>query len=313
MGDFVKAVLAVVVLRLLQSGVSVEAWGADGHHATCLLAEPLLAPATLKAVRSLLPEYAKGSLASLCTWPDDIKWQHQWRWTSPLHYVDTPDFLCRYDYLRDCHNEYGDKDMCVSGAINNFTSQLTSFQLPLDLATPHLMTKHDHPNHYNLTEAILFLAHFVGDIHQPLHVGFTSDLGGNTISVHWYKRKYNLHHIWDSELINTAKQQFYNSSLSVMVDAILLKIGGKWVGETKSWGACANHGISCPDVYAAESISLACKYAYRNATPGSRLADEYFLSRLPIVERRLAQGGVRLAFILNRLFAQTSDSLINQK
>jgi hypothetical protein len=42
-------------------------------------------------------------------------------------------------------------------------------------------------------------------------------------------------------------------------------------------------------------------------------ADEYFLSRLPIVERRLAQGGVRLAFILNRLFAQTSDSLINQK
>jgi hypothetical protein len=98
-----------------------------------------------------------------------------------------------------------------------------------------------------------------------------------------------------------------------MVDAILLKIGGKWVGKTKSWGACANHGISCPDVYAAESISLACKYAYRNATPGSRLADEYFLSRLPIVERRLAQGGVRLAFILNRLFAQTSDSLINQK
>lgn len=39
MGDFVKAVLAVVVLRLLQSRVSVEAWGADGHHATCLLAE----------------------------------------------------------------------------------------------------------------------------------------------------------------------------------------------------------------------------------------------------------------------------------
>lgn len=48
--------------------------------------------------------------------------------------------------------------------------------------------------------------------------------------------------------------------------------------------------------------ALACKFAYRNATPGSTLKDEYFLSRLPIVEKRLAQGGVRLAAILNRIF-----------
>ncbi|KAF9587967.1 hypothetical protein IFM89_006292, partial [Coptis chinensis] len=74
--------------------------------------------------------------------------------------------------------------------------------------------------------------------------------------------------------------------------------------------------------YASESIRLACKYAYRNATPGSTLtvgllcycfsiflylrsfvlADDYFLSRLPTVERRLAQGGVRLAATLNRIF-----------
>jgi hypothetical protein len=83
-----------------------------------------------------------------------------------LEPLNTELLVCVFFFLGDCHNEYGDKDMCVSGAINNFTSQLTSFQLPLDLAAPYLMTKHDHPNHYNLTEAILFLAHFVGDIHQ---------------------------------------------------------------------------------------------------------------------------------------------------
>lgn len=112
---------------------------------------------------SLLPEYAQGSLTSLCTWPDDIKWQWKYQWTSALHYIDTPDFLCRYSYVRecadskpklsrscsaveigllllssalltafvvfigDCHDEKGTRDVCVAGGINNYTQQLLSF------------------------------------------------------------------------------------------------------------------------------------------------------------------------------------------
>lgn len=41
----------------------------------------------------------------------------------------------------------------------------------------------------------MFLAHFMGDIHQPLHVSFADDEGGNSIIVHWYRRKSNLHHV----------------------------------------------------------------------------------------------------------------------
>lgn len=66
-----------------------------------LLLQSMLEPATEKAVRSLLPEYANGSLASLCTWPDDIKWMYKWHWTHAIHYIDTPDFLCRYNYDRN--------------------------------------------------------------------------------------------------------------------------------------------------------------------------------------------------------------------
>jgi hypothetical protein len=65
-----------------------------------LFLQPLLEPATVDAVRSLLPDYADGSLASLCTWADDIRWQYKWHWTSALHFIDTPDFLCRYNYDR---------------------------------------------------------------------------------------------------------------------------------------------------------------------------------------------------------------------
>ena len=69
-----------------------------------LVWQPLLEPATWKVVRSLLPGYANGSLASLCTWPDDVKWMQKYHWIAPLHYIDTPDFLCRYNYDRKLSN-----------------------------------------------------------------------------------------------------------------------------------------------------------------------------------------------------------------
>lgn len=149
----------------------------------------------------------------------------------------------------------------------------------------------------------MFLSHFLGDVHQPLHVGFTGDLGGNTIIVHWYRRKSNLHHVWDTMMIESAMKTFYNSDLSFMIQSIQENITNNWSNGASSWGICNDNQTACPDPYASESINLACKFAYRNATPGSTLGDEYFLSRLPVVEKRLAQGGVRLAAILNRIFS----------
>ncbi|KAJ7282179.1 hypothetical protein O6H91_Y356700 [Diphasiastrum complanatum] len=221
-----------------------------------------------------------------------------------------PDFLCGYNYDRDCHNSQGESGMCVAGAINNYTSQLLAYrhQFSFKSSDPNLqLLTTDESSSYNLTEALLFLAHFVGDIHQPLHVGFTGDAGGNTILVHWYRRKYNLHHIWDDEIINTAKEKYYDSEISMMTKAISKNIDVQWNNVTSEWSGCENGEIACPDTYAVESIQAACKWAYKNASPGSVLEDDYFLSRLPILEKRLAQGGVRLAAILNRIFAEASS------
>ncbi|KAG2238211.1 hypothetical protein Bca52824_092522 [Brassica carinata] len=76
-----------------------------------------------------------------------------------------------------------------------------------------------------------------------------------------------------------------------------------WSNDVSSWESCQFNQTACPDQYASESIGLACKYAYRNATPGTTL-EMNISSRLPIVEKRLAQGGIRLAAILNRIFLQ---------
>ncbi|MFS8026485.1 hypothetical protein Hanom_Chr16g01487321 [Helianthus anomalus] len=54
--------------------------------------------------------------------------------------------------------------------------------------------------------------------------------------------------------------------------------------------------------YAKESINLACKWGYKGVEAGETLSDDYFESRMPIVMKRIAQGGVRLSMILNRVF-----------
>ncbi|KAK1309595.1 Endonuclease 4 [Acorus calamus] len=287
----------VCCLLFLQILPGVVCWGKEGHYVTCKIAQELFTEDADAAVKKLLPGHAEGDLAGLCSWPDEIRHQYKWRWTGPLHYIDTPDFKCNYDCCRDCHDSHHHKDRCVAGAIYNYSTQLTAYNDPERL------------QNYNLTEALLFLSHFMGDIHQPLHVGFTGDEGGNTIIVRWYRRKTNLHHVWDNMIIESALKKFYDSDISVMIKAIQQDIQEGKSADIPPWGNCKSNHTVCPNPYASESIGLACKYAYRNATPGSTLGDEYFLDRLPIVEKRLAQGGVRLAATLNRIF--TSPTTIS--
>ncbi|KAG2323689.1 hypothetical protein Bca52824_006417 [Brassica carinata] len=248
---------------------------------------------TIAAVKKLLPESSAqggGDLASFCSWPDEIKHFSQWQWTSSLHYVNTPDYRCNYQYCRDCQDSHMQKDRFVTGAIFNYTSQLMSASVNSQTLVQ-----------YNLREALMFLSHYMGDVHQPLHTGFSGDRGGNTIIVHWYNSKTNLHHVWDDMIIESALKTYYNSSLSVMIQSLQAKLMNAWSNDVPSWESCQFNQTACPDQYASKIIGLACKYAYRNATPGTTLGDEYFLSRLPIVEKRLAQGGIRLAAILNQL------------
>ncbi|XP_077243269.1 endonuclease 4-like isoform X2 [Tasmannia lanceolata] len=247
------------VLVLLQLLSRILAWGKEGHYATCKIAEGLLTEDAASAVKMLLPDYAEGDLAAVCSWPDEIRHNFKWHWTGPLHYIDTPDFKCNYDYCRDCHDLARNKDRCVAGAIYNYSTQLTTYQ---DFRSELK---------YNLTEALLFLSHFMGDIHQPLHVGFTGDEGGNTIVIRWFRRKTNLHHVWDNMIIESAMKEFYDSDISVMIQSIQKNILEGWSADIQSWENCVSNHTVCPDPYASESISLACKFAYRNATPGSTL------------------------------------------
>ncbi|KAL2324099.1 hypothetical protein Fmac_023157 [Flemingia macrophylla] len=275
--------LAVVSLMFVFP--NAQGWGEDGHAIICRIAQSRLSDSAAEAVKNLLPAYAQNDLGNVCSWADHVRFYLHW--SAPLHFADTPDSLCNFQYNRDCMDENGEKGRCVVGAINNYTTQLLDY---------------GKDTQYNLTQALLFLSHFMGDVHQPLHVGFTSDKGGNLINVEWYTRKQNLHHIWDVNIIETAEERFYNSDINGFTNAIQENITKTWSGQVKAWETCNSNQATCPEIYASEGIKAACQSAYKDAPEGSVLEDDYFLSRLPVVSFRLAQGGVRLAATLNRIF-----------
>jgi hypothetical protein len=122
----------------------------------------LLEPDAAHAVKNLLPHEVDGDLSALCVWPDQVRHWYRYRWTSPLHFIDTPDKACSFVYSSrlihthffftktkillcvsvfshtcrsrdaawpgDCHGPDGAEDMCVAGAISNFTSQLMHYK-----------------------------------------------------------------------------------------------------------------------------------------------------------------------------------------
>jgi hypothetical protein len=90
------------------------------------------------------------------------------------------------DGVADCPNE-----ICVVGAIKNYTTR--SAKLP--------KTLWPYTGESSQPSPVTFLIHFVGDVHQPLHVGWTSDRGGNTIKCTFFGRSTELHAVWDSGII----------------------------------------------------------------------------------------------------------------
>ncbi len=142
-------------------------------------------------------------------------------------------------------------------------------------------------------QALMFLVHFVQDLHQPLHVGDTGYRGGTRLQVRFFDLGSNLHRVWDSQAIewHSRDEDPWFRELEAMVTPANVAVWSR--GTVEDW--------------ATESLADA-KVAYRlpgsdgSIEPGARLGEEYCRTALPIIQRRLTQAGVRLAWILNQIF-----------
>jgi S1/P1 Nuclease len=233
------------------------AWGNLGHRAVGRIAERHLTPQATRAVAELL---APEELAYVTTWADEIRPDPAWAKAAPWHYVTIPNGETYDSSKKDAGGD-------ILEAIPRFERTLADRDAP----------------RAERVQALKWLGHLVGDLHQPLHVGRGDDRGGNDILVLWFNEPTNLHAVWDNKIIETAELSF--SELAALVDHPTPEQVREWQGTG-------------PRAWALESQQLrdAC-YVLGDR----KLAFPYVHDHWPTVQQRLLQAGVRLAGELNRL------------
>jgi len=304
-----SAVAAVALLALVSAPVAVQAedlqWGFTGHYITAAIAEGYLSTSAKAACKNILPSWAEGSIGKVASWADSSA-RSKYPWSGQLHYADTPEWKCNYDQARDCHGGVtGEPMACVDGAIQNYTKRI------LDKSLSDL----------DRGEALMFLVHFVGDIHQPLHTGFTTDQGGNLQKGTFCGVKgRKLHQIWDDDMISKRIKDDFNGDNAAYMKYFEKELakGGKYYIDLPSWERpCASVTKepyrACSSQWAEESTKLACSTAYvdqygKQIKTGFDLDQGYQRFAIPVVEMQLAKGGVRLANVLNAMFSAREES-----
>ncbi len=260
---------AVLLGALLLAWGRAQAWGNDGHRIVGEIARQNLTSAAEAGVRALLADddEAYRTLAGATLWADDTKSDEDRTW----HYINLPRNARKEHIEQAC----GQPQWCVTEAIDHFHRLLTS----------DAIAKRD---------ALKYLAHFVGDLHQPLHAGSHRDAGGNAIKVTFFGRKYrvedvpyNLHAVWDTSIIrreirrNHADWRRYADALAAAVTP----------EERREWTGTA------PEDWTLESSRLAFSAAY---TAPENIAGRYYENSVGVIEKQLQRAGIRLAELLNR-------------
>lgn len=251
--------MARLLLLLACVAGPVWAWGPTGHRAVGQIAERRLSAAALGKTTALLEG---ASLAEVSTWADEIRSDPAWRHADPWHYINLAD---DEDLVTVARNPAGD----ALEAIDRFAAVLADRSAPGE----------------RRAEALRFLVHLVGDLHQPLHVGRADDRGGNAVEARWFGRPTNLHRVWDSDLIDGEQLSF--SEWARFLD----RAGPDEVRRTQD---------STPLDWARESFAL--RAACYEIGDGE-LGYAYAWRHLPTVRRRLLEAGLRLAALLERLLA----------
>jgi hypothetical protein len=242
-------------------------WWDLGHRIVARIAEQRLTPSAREAVREIL---AGQSLEDASVWADNIRnYRHD---ADKLHYVNIPLAAMAYDAARDCPG-----GRCIIAAIAAERRVLADpTASPLDR-----------------TEALRFLVHFMGDLHQPLHVANNSDRGGNRRIVYLRGDSTDLHKVWDGELLERegVTETPYFETLRREMDT--LDLAALERGTVVDW--------------AMEGHRLAAEYAYR-VPRGGWLGDAYIEANRPLIDHALIAAGVRLAKVLNEALADYRPS-----
>lgn len=259
------AVLLPLVLILALAPPPARAWGQLGHRLVAALAEDELSPAARAEVARLLADEAEPTLPGIAGWADDLR-EHDpdlGRRSAPWHYVNLGEQGCSYDVSRDCRN-----GRCVIEAIRAQTAILADRKQTLIARR----------------QALKFVVHFIGDVHQPLHAGYARDKGGNTVQVQVNGRGSNLHSLWDSGMLRDSGRD-----------------ETAWLQHLRSLPLVVpmSREVLPPDSarWARDSCEVVLRESFYPST--AKLPPAYAQQWLPLAAEQLRRAGTRLAAVLN--------------
>jgi hypothetical protein len=254
------------------------AWGQEGHSIVAEIAQRRLSPDAAAAVEQLL---GRGrSLASIGSWADDVRDERPdtYNW----HFVDIPVDRATYQPADDCKQDPGKGDCAIA--------ELERLKSDLRCGSPDTRV-----------EALKFAVHFVGDAHQPLHT-VLEERGGNGVQVDVFMKgktctgtcnashsHSNFHALWDSGLIMKTVWDW---------GAYVDRLETDWL---KSGDAVGVDG-GTPTDWIVETHKAATT-VWNLVPPNKVLDDSYYDQVLPVLDRQLGLGGLRLAAFLNKAYS----------
>lgn len=301
------------------------AWGCSGHQIVALIAERLLNDKASAQVQALLHNSTLynnvhracsatelGDMAMFSTWADDFRLTAPGKVTKPWHFWDVP--LTATDVP-------GATDFCGEGCVVK-AIQDSMKTLQSKGATKAAKTK-----------ALVLLIHFVGDLHQPLHIATNNDRGGNCFPLTFFgrapklgKNGYSpeLHGIWDTDMpekIGHIRHKTHDDDLNDFVDTLMSDFDDPikewesqnvdviaWAWESHEHAVSDAYGKLTPKHVEAEEPVDVTSCTDDNSV-GERMLDldevvnqKYVTAVTPVIEEQLAKGGTRLAVILNQIW-----------
>ena len=241
--------------------------GAQGHRLVAEVADARLTPDARAEVGRLLALEPGATLASIAPWADQLRASDPdlGRRSAGWHYVNIAEDDCHYQAERHCRN-----GNCIVEALKAQGTILGDRSL----------------TDGERLQALKFVVHLVGDIHQPMHAGYGHDKGGNDFQIQFGNRGTNLHSLWDSGLLNTRKLDD-TRYLPVLHDLRAPKLARQSNPrrDPQDWAEASCRISLQPGVY-----------------PASRkIGDEYTERYRPVAEAQLRLAGENLAQLLNRV------------
>jgi hypothetical protein len=265
--------LLIAAIFLACTSSAGFAWGELGHRTVAEIAARNLSEQAAARVQDLLGG-SLHAMAEVSVWADAIRDEDRPK-TYYWHVVEIPPGGVRYDRVRDCKN-----DDCIVEKIKQFAQVLGDQTAAKPLRA----------------EALQFLIHFVGDIHQPLHAyaplnhpkGAWVRIGETTDKMHLW---------WDNEFVD--QLGFDSSELASKLTAqITMDERIEWEqGTSEDW---ANESYQITHDFLAMHSLLGVRWDKTSEKSPIVLPASVLDEVAPIIARRLKMAGMRLAWLLNR-------------